>query len=100
MYSDGTPIFLEDDIFQIIILTDDTSSIQVDPNITDKETNKETSSKIIEIIKENLKITVREMPEILTVSVAGVRYHINKMKEEGILQRIGSTKKGEWKIQK
>lgn len=90
MYSDGTPIFLEDD----------TSSIQVDPNITDKETNKETSSKIIEIIKENLKITVREMPEILTVSVAGVRYHINKMKEEGILQRIGSTKKGEWKIQK
>lgn len=86
MYSDGTPIFLEDD----------TSSIQVDPNITDKET----SSKIIEIIKENLKITVREMPEILTVSVAGVRYHINKMKEEGILQRIGSTKKGEWKIQK
>ena len=99
MYSDGTPIFLEDDIFQIIILTDDTSSIQVDPNITDKETNKETSSKIIEIIKENLKITVREMPEILTVSVAGVRYHINKMKEEGILQRIGSTKKGEWKIQ-
>lgn len=86
MYSDGTPIFLEDD----------TSSIQVDSNITDKET----SSKIIEIIKENLKITVREMPEILTVSVAGVRYHINKMKEEGILQRIGSTKKGEWKIQK
>ena len=28
----------------------------------------------------------------------GIAYHIKSLKENGIIERIGSTKKGTWKI--
>lgn len=52
------------------------------------------------LMKEYPEITEKEMGIQLHVTEDGIRFHIKNMKKEGILKRIGSTKKGEWEILK
>jgi ATP-dependent DNA helicase RecG len=40
------------------------------------------------------------MSEELDISLSGVRYHIDKMKKNGMLEHIGPSKKGTWVILK
>ena len=52
-------------------------------------------------MKEYPEITAKEMEIQLHVTEDGTRFHIKNMKKEGILKRIGSTKKrrvGNFKI--
>ena len=64
---------------------------------TTRETVKED---IIMLMKEYPEITAKEMVMQLHVTEDGIRFHIKNMKKEGILKRIGSTKKGEWEVLK
>ena len=68
---------------------------------TGKETGKETSREILlKEIKQNPNITVGEMASRIGLTDHGVRYHIDKMRKEGILAREGSTKAGKWDVLK
>ena len=94
LYSGGTPVFIEGNIFEIVIPMDNVAQIQIGPEETNKETNKEIYYKILDILEIRPDIAVKEIAGILNISVGGVRYHINKMKKAGIVAHIGSTKKG------
>lgn len=59
-----------------------------------------TQEKILKLIKENPNITQVEMAKILDLTRDGVSYNIKKLKNNGIIERIGSTKNGSWKILK
>lgn len=61
-------------------------------------TDTETISKIIELMKVQPTITAKQIAGILGISLSGVRYHINKMKKDGLLEHIGASKKGTWVI--
>lgn len=129
LYSGGTPIFVEDNIFEIVIPMGSVAKLQVGPEETSKEiketnkeiekTSKETSkeieetgkeiiqkigkeicNKIIDILEMRPEIAVKEVAQIMDMSVSGVRYHIEKMKKAGIIEHIGSTKKGKWVVHK
>lgn len=63
-----------------------------------KITQETTQEKIINLIRENPKITQIEMAQKLNLTRDGVSYNIKNLKENGIIERIGSTKNGEWKI--
>lgn len=66
---------------------------------TIKETIKETAKEIIvKAIQANPAITMKELAERTLLTVAGVRYHLNKMRQAGTLSREGSTKAGKWII--
>lgn len=45
------------------------------------------------------EITQDKMAEIMGMSKNGIRYAMNKLKNRGILVRVGATKKGKWFIQ-
>jgi predicted transcriptional regulator containing an HTH domain and an uncharacterized domain shared with the mammalian protein schlafen len=47
---------------------------------------------------EQPSITVKMIAQQLGLSVGGVRYHINKLKKDGVVEHIGSSKKGTWVI--
>lgn len=72
------------------------AELQVEP----QETGKETVDKIIDILESRPEIAVNKIAEILNISVGGVKYHITKMKKAGIIEHIGSTKKGKWIVHK
>ena len=64
-----------------------------------QETAQETTQeKIINLIKKNPAITQSEMAQILGITRDGISYHIKILKENGTIERTGSTKNGIWKI--
>ena len=70
---------------------------------TDRETigtDTETAEKILKLMKEEPAITAKMIAKQLELSVSGVRYHINKLKKDGVVEHIGSSKKGTWLIHK
>lgn len=56
------------------------------------------SMKIIELMKENPKITIPMMAETLRLTTRAVEKNVAKLQAEGIVKRIGPDKGGYWKI--
>ncbi len=54
--------------------------------------------KIKALIKENPNVKTMEMSEIIGISIKGIEKHIANLKKEGIIDRIGADKGGNWKI--
>lgn len=63
-----------------------------------KITQETTQEKILNLIRKDNTITQIEMAKILGITRDGISYNIRILREKGILERIGSTKKGMWKI--
>ena len=63
-----------------------------------EKTREKTREKVIDLIKNNPKITTAELAEILEITVKGVEWNIKKLKQKGILKRIGPAKGGYWKV--
>jgi predicted HTH transcriptional regulator len=54
----------------------------------------------LELIKENPKITRVELSDKLKINPSAVQRHIQRLKTEGIIERIGGDKVGNWRIKK
>lgn len=61
---------------------------------------KTTQDKILFLIKENPKITQDIMSKEIGFSRSAISSNIKKMKENKILERVGSDREGYWKILK
>lgn len=57
-----------------------------------------TQEKILELIRLDSYITQVEMAEKLGLTRDTISYNIKYLKDNGIIERIGSTKKGSWRI--
>ncbi|MDD3603483.1 MAG: Fic family protein [Sulfurovum sp.] len=57
-----------------------------------------TEDKIMELIKQNPKITIAKIAEALSISTRAVEKQLAKLKDENKLQRIGSARKGAWRV--
>lgn len=58
----------------------------------------ETQLKIIDLIKNDVYITQKEIAGTLGMSVDGVKYHIKKMTDQGTIRREGPKKGGYWVV--
>lgn len=54
--------------------------------------------RIIEMIEKKSTITQKEMAAKLGISRDKIKRNIEKLKKTGIIERIGATKNGYWKI--
>ncbi len=54
--------------------------------------------KILQCIGNPPKITIKELSEEIGVSTSTVDRKIEKLKEKGALERVGSKKTGYWKL--
>ena len=61
-----------------------------------KTTKKTTQEKIVELLKANPSLTRKDLAIVLNVSEDGIKYHLNTLKNKGIIQHQGSTKSGYW----
>ncbi len=52
----------------------------------------------MELIKQNPKITIAKIAEALSISTRAVEKQLAKLKDENKLQRIGSARKGAWRV--
>ena len=68
--------------------------------ITDtvKSENDTVNDTVFSLINQNQNITATEISERLNTSLSTVKRKIKNLKEQGIIERIGSDKTGYWKI--
>ena len=59
---------------------------------------KKSKEKILELVKANKNITTSEISKKLGLSTSGIEKQISKLKEEGVLKRIGPDKGGYWEV--
>lgn len=64
------------------------------------EKGKEIGKEIIELVKINPTISVKELSNKMGVTIRVIRYQIEKLRKDGIIIREGSTKSGKWIIKK
>ena len=62
------------------------------------ESSVKSSVKIIEMMKENPKITIPMKAESLRVTTRAVEKNIAKLQAEGIVKRVGPDKGGYWEV--
>jgi len=61
-----------------------------------KKTREKTREKIISAIREDPIITTEKLAKICSLTIKGIEWQISKLKQEGILKRVGPDKGGHW----
>jgi ATP-dependent DNA helicase RecG len=84
------------DGFQVTAYSFDSDNSGDSEKVTEKVT--ENQQKILEKIIYNQYITADELSVIVGISVRKIKLNISKLKQKGILERIGSDKGGYWKV--
>ncbi len=62
------------------------------------EKSEKTSEKIIGLIQHNANLTIAEMSDLIGVSTRTIERNINKLQQQKQIKRIGSDRKGYWKV--
>ncbi len=63
------------------------------------ETTQKTTQKILAILRQNPSASRREIAAILKyITEDGVKYHLDKLKSEGRIRRVGPAKGGKWQV--
>jgi predicted HTH transcriptional regulator len=53
---------------------------------------------MIDLFRKNLVITVEELSEKLKINLRNAKKNFAKLKEKGIIKRVGPDKNGHWEI--
>ncbi len=83
---------------------DEIDNKQVSGNTTKKlprnyqETTKKKSEIIKDILRDNPSMSISDVAKMIGLTPDGVRYHIDKMKKAGEIQRVGGDRGGTWKV--
>lgn len=65
---------------------------------TKEVTTQETRKEILKHIRERPAITMKELAEKTGLTIHGIDWNMRKLKEEGMIVHVGSSKVGLWKI--
>ena len=67
---------------------------------TTQKTTQKTTQSILDIIARNPGSTRKELAEATRISDNGIKYHLRRMQQNGVLRRIGSDRTGHWEVVK
>jgi ATP-dependent DNA helicase RecG len=59
-----------------------------------------TVEKILELIKINPQITQKQIAKATGLSRRGVEWNLKKLKDSGVINRIGADRGGYWEVKK
>ena len=70
------------------------------PTLGQKIGQKELSTRerLISLITENPQITRKDLAEKLNVPSSTIQFHIEKLKSEGRIERVGGARGGHWEV--
>ena len=63
-----------------------------------EKTREKTREKIVNLILNDNFITTESMANEIGITIKGIEYHLAKLKQQGIIKRIGPDKGGHWNI--
>ena len=65
---------------------------------TQENPQKTTQEKLLQLLRKAPQLTRDQLAVALSISTDGVKYHLQKLKAEGRIVRVGSTKSGAWQV--
>lgn len=68
------------------------------PKTIDSVTLSENQLHILKLIRENESITSLKLSKAIGISERAVQNNIKKLRQSGVIERIGSRKEGKWKV--
>lgn len=81
------------------VATETSSNTTETTTETPAKTTETTTETIIDSIRNNPKITTKEIAAVCKITEDGVSYHIKKLKQMGKIVRVGGSRNGgEWKV--
>jgi ATP-dependent DNA helicase RecG len=95
------PVFETDNFFRVIFYRNPRYSLKKTGDAVEKtvvKTVEKTVVKILALIKDNPKITQRELMVETGLTQRGVEWNLRKLKDEGVIHRIGSARSGHWEV--
>ena len=84
---------------EIVLNVDDASSFVQVSFVKEESTQEKTRDKIIELLKANPMYTRQDLMQELNKADATIKKHLERLKRDGKLKRVGSTKAGHWEVQ-
>ena len=57
-----------------------------------------TEDVFLNALRKNPNISRKELAKMLMISEDGVKYHLNKLKNKGLIERVGTSRRGYWKV--
>lgn len=77
----------------------DTTQTARDTTQTTTQTKLSQEAKtILQIISQNPDMTQKEIAEKLGWKINRVKYHVNRMRQQNIIKRVGTSHKGHWEV--
>jgi ATP-dependent DNA helicase RecG len=67
---------------------------------TTQKTTQKTTHKILELIVSNPQISRVELAAAIGISADGIKYHLDRLRKQGVLKHVGPDKGGYWEIVK
>lgn len=67
-------------------------------NVDLEKTVEKTVEKILSLIKRNPCLTQKELADLTGLTQRGIEWNLRKMKNEGLIERVGPDKGGRWEI--
>ena len=74
------------------------AALKTTPKTTQNATQETIRERILALLGEEPGITRRLLAERIGLTPDGVKYHLNKLRADGVIRRVGSTKAGRWEI--
>jgi len=70
------------------------------PNTTQETAQETTQDKIVAVLRKTPTVTRRQLAQVIGITEDGVKYHLNKLKANGVIRHVGPTKGGHWEVLK
>ncbi len=95
------PVFIQEEMFRTVVYRKQHIKLH-DQKTTRKTTQKtiqKTTQKVLGIISKDPYVSRREIAELIgSITEAGIKYQLNKLKKDGIIKRVGPDRGGYWEI--
>ena len=62
------------------------------------ESNQKSNQKVLNAIKNNPKITIKELQELIGMSESGIKKILRQLRNDGVISRVGGAKGGHWNV--
>lgn len=84
-------------LFDEGIIGEQATSMNAVPTLGKQKSNQKSNQKILEAIRNNPRVTIKEMQDITGLSESDVKKALKRLREEGKVCRMGADNGGYWK---
>ena len=65
---------------------------------SNQKSNRKSNRKVLDAIKNNPKITIKELQELIGLSESGIKKILRQLRNDGVISRVGGAKGGHWEV--